>query len=536
MLKKNIILFFAAALILTADSFAQTKLVVGIVVDQMRYDYLTRFEKEYGEGGFKRLMNEGTDFTYAHFNYMPTVTAVGHSSVYTGTIPYYHGIIGNEWYDKKLNRDVYCTEDTTETTIGAAGDEGKMSPRNLLSNTITDQLKLFSAGNSKVISICIKDRGAILPGGHSADAAYWYSHSTGRFISSSYYCKALPAWLNDFNNKKLPDQYLKQDWALSLPADKYYMSSPDNVKWEPDMFNEGKNTFPHSFKNIDPAGKYSTLIFSPYGNQLLLELAKETITNENLGKRDFVDFLAISFSSTDYIGHAYGPSSVEVEDTYIKLDKQIAELLSFLDQKVGKDKYILFLTADHGGSEAHGYLRSVKQPAGEVNRTVVMDSLSKLLNGNFKAAGIIKGFSDNQVFFNYDVIKNNNLNRAEIENYSADFLSGIQGIKNVYTRTELLKQQPDRLKKSFVLNGFNNKRSGDVIYEFASGYHEVTGNTATHNTSHSYDTHVPILFYGNGIPAKKVKDLVFITDIAPTVANLLGITEPRDCFGVPLLP
>jgi len=473
----------------------------------MRYDYLTRFEKVYGEGGFKRLMNEGTDFTYAHFNYMPTVTAVGHSSVYTGTIPYYHGIIGNEWFDRKLNRDVYCTEDTTESTIGAEGNEGKMSPRHLLSNTITDQLKLFSSGHSKVISICIKDRGAILPGGHSADAAYWYSYNTGKFISSSYYCKALPSWVDKFNNRKLPDQYMAGDWSLSLPADKYDMSSADGVSWEPDMFNEGKNTFPHSFKNIKPEYKYSNLVYTPYGNQLLLELAKETIVNENMGKGKYIDFLAMSFSSTDYVGHAYGPSSVELEDTYIKLDKQIAELLSFLDQKVGKGKYILFLTADHGGSEAHGYLKSIKQPSGEVDRAAVMDSLSKLLTANFKTDGLIKGYSDNQVFLNYDVIKNNNLNRAQVENYSADFLGGIQGIKNVYTRTELLKQQPDRLKKSFVLNGFNNKRSGDVIYEFASGYHEVTGNTATHNTSHSYDTHVPMLFYGNGIPAKRLKTL-----------------------------
>jgi predicted AlkP superfamily pyrophosphatase or phosphodiesterase len=523
-------------LLINISSFPQAKLVVGIVVDQMRYDYLNRFDDSFGEDGFKRIREKGTEFTYAHFNYMPTVTAAGHSSVYTGSVPYYHGIIGNEWYDKNLNREVYCTEDTTVSSIGVEGDEGKMSPRNLLSNTITDQLKLYSSGHSKVFSICIKDRGAILPGGHSADGAFWYSYSTGKFISSSYYYKTLPEWVVKFNDKQYPDKYLQQDWDLSLSVDRYDISSKDEAEWEGDMFNEGKTSFPHSLKKIDPAYRYSTLMYTPFGNQLLLELAKETIVNENLGKGKYADFLAVSFSSTDFIGHAYGPNSVEVQDTYIKLDRQIAELLSFLDENIGKDNYILFLTADHGASEAHGFLKTIKQPSGEVNRTAVMDSIKKLISSDFKAEGIIKGYSDNHIYFDYDVLKRNNLDRIDIENKTAFYLGTVPGIKNVYTRTELNKQQPGREKRSYVLNGFNNKRSGDVVYEFSSGYHEVTGNTATHNTTYSYDTHVPVLFYGSGVPAKKINLPVFITDIAPTVAGLLGITEPRDCIGIPLLP
>ncbi|MGE5846309.1 MAG: alkaline phosphatase family protein, partial [Ignavibacteria bacterium] len=361
------ILILSIQLIILPQKNNAPKLIVGIVVDQMRFDYTTRFYNNFGNDGLKRLLNEGTNFTFAHFNYIPTVTGPGHATVYTGTSPFYHGIVNNTWFDKIENREVYCTEDSTVHGAGTGGNEGKQSPKRLLNTTITDQLKIATSGKAKVISISIKDRGAILPGGQSADAAYWYEHSTGRFISSSYYMEHLPKWMDEFNNKKLPDNYLSQSWELSLPISEYKVSTNDETVYEEDVFSEGKVSFPHNFNNLKSSEKYGKLISTPFGNQLLLELTKTVIKNENMGKNSFTDFLAVSFSSTDYIGHAYGPNSVEDQDLYIKFDKQIAELLNYLDTEVGEGNYLLFLTADHGVAENIDFLKGLKIRAGSLN-------------------------------------------------------------------------------------------------------------------------------------------------------------------------
>ncbi|HVO73691.1 MAG TPA: alkaline phosphatase family protein, partial [Ignavibacteriaceae bacterium] len=376
------------------------KLVVGIVVDQMRYDYITRFYNNFGEGGLKRLMDEGTNFTFAHYNYVPTVTGPGHASVYTGTTPFYHGIINNTWFDKTENKEVYCTEDSSVHGIGTDGIEGNNSPKRLLASTITDQLKIATSGKSKVISISIKDRAAILPGGQSADAAYWYEHTTGRFISSSYYMDYLPNWLVQFNEKKLPDNYLSQSWKLSLPLSQYSVSTKDETPYEEDVFSEGKVSFPHTFKNLDNKDKYGKLISTPFGNQLLIELAKAVIKNENMGKNSYPDFLAVSFSSTDYVGHAYGPNSVEVEDLYIKFDKQITELLDYLDAEIGKGKYLLFLTADHAVAENESFLKELKITAGVLNQQQFIDSLKSFLKRKFGDEHIFEEVFGRQIFLN----------------------------------------------------------------------------------------------------------------------------------------
>ncbi len=384
---KNIIitiLFFSlCSIIVFSQPVQRPKLVVGIVIDQMRYDYLYRFKPYYGKDGFNRLMNEGTNFTYAHFNYVPTFTGPGHTSVYTGTTPFYHGIIANNWYDRQSNKMIYCVDDPTEKSVGSNDDEGEMSPKRLLATTITDQIKLATNGDSKVISVSLKDRAAILPGGHWANASYWYDSKKGNFITSSYYMKTLPEWVNKFNDEKLADKYMSGEWTLSKPVSDYQICAPDEVPYEKDVFSEGKTSFPHNFTNVKPGSKYAILESTPFGNQIVEEFAKAALKNEKLGEGKQTDFLAISFSSTDFIGHAYGTNSFEIEDTYIKLDAQIADLMKVLDKQVGKGNYLLFLTADHAALETPGFLEKHNLPTGELNIRNVKDSLKIFTERNF---------------------------------------------------------------------------------------------------------------------------------------------------------
>ena len=520
-----------------AKDYQKPKLVVGIVIDQMRYDYLYKFYPYYGESGFKRLMNEGSNFTFAHFNYVPTYTAPGHTSIYTGTTPYYHGIISNNWYDKITKKTIYVTDDLKENTVGSDDDEGKMSPKRLMVTTITDQLKMATNGASKVIGISLKDRASILPAGHMADAAYWYDSKNGKFISSTFYLKSLPKWVEKFNSQKLADNYMSKDWELSLPIKDYEIAMPDQSDYEKDVFDEGKTTFPHSFKNVKDKNKYSAMETTPYGNQILLEFAKATLKNEKMGEGKHTDFLAISFSSTDFIGHAYGPNSVEIEDTYIKLDKQIAELLSALDKQVGKGNYIVFLTADHGVVENNGYREEHKLNAGGLGMKIFEDSLYTFSYRNFGSKDIIANISNNQIFFDHDYLKSNKLNLSTVENSYAEYIRNtFPNITEIFTRDDLSKLTPTRLTTNLILNGFNPVRSGDIAYGLQAGlFPNRMPKGTSHGTYYSYDTHVPLLFYGWHIPVQTVNKPVVIIDIAPTIADLLKITEPDGCYGIPLI-
>jgi predicted AlkP superfamily pyrophosphatase or phosphodiesterase len=347
-MKKHIVLSLAIIIlsILYSSSSAQEitrpKLIVGVVVDQMRFDYLYRFLPYYGKGGFRRLMDEGSNFTFAHFNYEATKTAPGHASIYTGTTPYFHGIIGNDWYDRFSKKMINAVADPKYKSVGSIYTGTGASPNRLRTTTITDQLKLASNKKSKVISISFKDRAAVLPGGHLPDGVYWYNTKTGDFITSTYYMNSLPNWVTEFNNKKLSDKYLANGWFLLLSEDKYLISAPDESIAEEDVFNEGKTSFPHTFTKVKYEERYSALGHSPVGNELIAMLAKQALVSENLGKGSWTDFLAISFSSTDIVGHSYGSNSFETQDTYLRLDATIADLLSALDNTLGRGNYFFF--------------------------------------------------------------------------------------------------------------------------------------------------------------------------------------------------
>ena len=325
-------------LLLVNLSFAQNKqpkLVVGIVIDQMKMEYLYRFNSDFSENGFKRLMNEGYTFHNMHYNYMPTYTAPGHASIYTGTTPAMHGIVSNEWFHRTLKKEVYCTDDDSVSTLVAGTDkEGKMSPKNLQTTTITDELKLATNFKGKVIGMSIKDRGAILPAGHFADWAFWYT-KTGNFISSSFYGKELPSWVTEFNNEKQYETYLTKGWNLLKPIETYNESLIDDNPYEGKLYKKPP-VFPYDLKGMYEGNDAGVLRVTPFGNDVLANLAKRAIEKEALGKDDITDFLAVSFSSTDYIGHTFGPRSIETQDTYLRLDLTIADFLNYLDKTVGR--------------------------------------------------------------------------------------------------------------------------------------------------------------------------------------------------------
>ena len=515
----------------------QPKLVVGIVVDQMRFVDLYRYYDLYSENGFKRLLNNGSNFTNAHYNYIPTNTGPGHASIYTGTTPYYHGIVNNDFYDREQKKSVYCVDDPDVQSVGSNDDEGKKSPKYLLATTITDALKLFTNKKSKVISISLKDRGAILPAGHMPDGVYWYNFKTGDFISSTYYMKDLPDWVKKFNSKKLADKFLSAEWNLLLDKKFYEINSPDESPYEPDFFKEGKKSFPHTFKNLSVNEKYNALAFTPFVHEMMIEFTKSAIQNENLGRNSVPDFLAISFSSTDLIGHTWGNYSYEIMDIYLRLDKLLAEFLNYLDKEIGPNNYLLFLTADHGAIETPGYLKEKRIPTGELQNSRILDSLKAFTNRKYGTDKVIEYYSYGFVYLDKNVIEQKSLDYYKIEKEISKYLRDVfPEIQTIATRSDLEKSIASRNNDNFILNGWHPSKSADIIFTLRPNYlFRFLERGTTHGTSYTYDTHIPLIFYGWRIPKQEVNEKVFIVDIVPTIANLLKIAEPNACIGVPLI-
>lgn len=506
------------------------KLVVGIVVDQMRQEYLLRFEPKFGEGGFRRLMNDGFMARNNHYNYIPTYTAPGHASIYTGTTPRYHGIIGNDWYSKVLKRSVYCVGDTLPNNVGGSALSGKISPRNLMVNTITDELKLTTNFRAKVVGISIKDRGAVLPAGHTPDGAYWYDSKTGEFMTSDFYMDQLPAWVEKFNRKKLVDTYSNHVWNTLLPIDQYTESTADNTPYEVGFKGKSTPTFPYNLQELriqnDP---YGLIRSTPFGNSILTDLAKAAIEGENLGKGKFTDFLAVSYSSTDYVGHNFGPNSIELEDTYLRLDQELSELLTYLDEKVGKGNYLVFLTADHAVAANPQFLIDHNLPAGYIDMARAKKIFDQAIGEKLGGGEYIEDFSNNQLFLNDETMSASGKSPEAVQRILAEAAMEIPEVTEAFTATELSEiDYTDPMRKN-LQNGYNRKLSGDVLMLLKAGY--IGGNPGspgtTHGSGYTYDTHVPLLFYGAGIRKGSTTEKTYITDIAPTLAMLLNITLPN---------
>jgi len=538
-------LFTALALLLSAalqaqknaspQAAVQPKLVVGIVVDQMRHDYIYRYWNRFGEGGFKRLVNEGFFYRNTQYNYVPTYTGPGHASIYTGTTPATHGIISNDWYLKHENRYIYCTEDKSVQPVGSESKDGHMSPRNMLSNTIGDELKLATMQRSRVFAISLKDRASILPGGHTANGAFWFDGSTGRFISSSYYMQALPQWLNNFNDKQLAQKYLAQGWQPLYPIQSYTASTADQNAYEGPLGLNEKATFPYSYEKQLGKGSYGILKSTPFGNTLTKDLALACIQGEQLGKGPETDMLCISFSSTDYIAHYFGPRSIETEDVYLRLDKDLAELLQSLDKEVGKNNYVLFLTADHGGCDVPHYLSDLRIPAGYVDEPLMTTQLKSFCQAQFRDS-LVLSYSNQQIFLNEKRMQELQLRSSDVEDALAAYVLTLPGVSEAYPSRALRYESYGRdFFKHLIQKGYNHVRSGNLAISYNPGWMEKMSYSATtHGASYSYDTHVPLIFFGAGIPRGSSVEKVEITDIAPTLSMLLNISFPNGCSGKPL--
>ena len=514
---------------------SKPKLVVGIVVDQMRYDYLTRFYDKYGEGGFKRMMNEGFDCKNNHFNYVPTYTGPGHASVFTGTTPKYHGIISNSWYDKETKAIVYCAQDDSVQSVGTTDVSGKMSPIRMKTTSFADENRLFTQMRGKTIGVSIKDRGAILPAGHTANAAYWFQgNQEGNWISSTYYMTELPKWVNDFNATTAAKSYFKV-WNTLYDIKTYTESGDDLNMFEGGFNGKETATFPYDLNALKEQNDgFEILKGTPFGNSLTTDFAIAAIEGEQLGKDNITDVLTLSYSSTDYIGHNFGVNSKEVEDTYIRLDLDLERFFKYLDEKIGKGEYTVFLTSDHGAVDVPSYLQSVKIPAGYLNDLEMKQKLSLFMTTTYKETGLIENVSNNQVFLNREKIKSLNLDLDDVQESIVNELIGYNNIDKVYSAHAMGTTDFTTGIEALLQKGFNQKRSGDVVIVTDPGYISYSKTGSTHGSAFNYDTHVPLLFFGKGIKQGQTFKKTEITDIAPTISALLGISFPNGAIGQPL--
>lgn len=539
MKKIKVISFLSMALLGCGTASAQQsntvaierpKLVVGIVVDQMRWDYLYRYQKRYTDGGFKRLLGEGFSCENTMIPYVPSVTAIGHTCIYTGSVPSIHGIAGNNFV--KEGKKVYCTDDDSVKPVGTTSKAALMSPRNLWVSTIGDEMKIASNGRAKVVGVALKDRASILPAGHNPNGAFWFDDQTGCFITSSYYMDRLPKWVEAFNGKRLPEQYLSQKWNTLYPKNTYTESTTDENEYENGIREGVKATLPLNLPELYKKYGYGIIRNTPFGNSLTLDMAKAAIDGEQLGADDETDLLAVSCSSTDYIGHQVGTHAIETEDTYLRLDKAIADFLAYLDSKVGKGNYLVFLSADHGAMNNAAFLQDRRIPAGSWNASATAKKLNQVLAKEYPEAGdIVKTVMNYQVFFNRDVIKSKQL---DFDNIKQTVVNVLKEDPSVLYACDMAKASTESIPeevKSRIINGYNRERSGDVVIILKPNFYAHSMKGTDHGAWNSYDTHIPLVFMGWGIKHGATTKQTFMTDIAPTIAAMLHVQAPNGCVG-----
>lgn len=547
---KKLISLLVSALVVSGMLFGQSKqastpprkpkLVVGIVVDQMRYDYLYRYYDKYGTGGFRRLLDQGFSCENTHYNYMPTYTAPGHASIYTGTTPAVHGIVGNDWFERGTAKNRYVTADERYQSVGTTSTKGQHSPEVLLSSTITDELRLSSALRSKVVGVCIKDRGSILPAGHIPNACYWFDDDTGNWISSSYYpypdsIPQLPGWVQNFNNKKLALRYLSEPWRTVQPERTYTESMSDWDKYEKRFPGDSTGAFPHALPAMQTKGGAGLVRSTPFGNTLTTDFALTVIDEMKLGVDEYPDFLCLSYSSTDYCGHQFGIRSLEIQDVYMRLDRDLARLLDYVDEKFGKDNVLVFLTADHGAAETVGFLNDLRMPTGTVEEGQLAKALNVHLDSVFGVRlPYVQAVINQQVYLNEKVLPIAKLNVVDVRNAIVAYLKAMPGVYDAFARQDVFTMAPTYPFIDLIQRGIHPRRSGDVLFHLdpswlPESYFAQAG--ATHGSPYAYDTHVPLLWYGWKVPQGESVAPVSITDIAPTLAALLRIAEPNGTTG-----
>lgn len=540
---KNItllVLLFAYIFGIQAQTTKAPKIVVGVVIDQMCYDYLYRFQHLYTTGGFNRLLTKGTNCRNTQYNYVPTYTAPGHASIYTGTTPSNHGIVANDWYVRDAKKSVTSVSDERYKTVGSSTG-GQAAPMNLLTYTITDQLKLASP-KSKVISLSIKDRSAILPGGHLSDGSYWYDYTSGDFVTSSFYKEKLPDWVARFNAKFDPTKDLRP-WRLLLPESTYQLE--DQSPYEVVLTGKSSATFPYDFPSMIAAGASANTLFtiSPQANEVLTDFALSALEQEDLGQDQFTDFLCISYSTPDIAGHAFGPYSRELEDMYARLDRELQRLFASLETRYGKEGFILFLTADHAVVPVPEMLVKMKMPGGyffmQERLQVLRDDFIMRYN-----ADLLEYETNQNIYLDLHKIDSLKLDIDEVAAYAASELRKWPEVKTVLTREQLRAgSAATDYWGELLRNGYDPQRSGEVIFLLQPGYlskdhDEPKAHQGTsHGSAFNYDTHVPLLWYGKGIPpGLAIYEPIQITAISATLVHLLNLQRPGSMTGSPIIP
>jgi predicted AlkP superfamily pyrophosphatase or phosphodiesterase len=515
------------------------RLVIGIVVEQLKYDQLEKFRDRFGENGIKKLINEGTYFKNASFDYMLTQSAPGHATISTGTEPSYHGITSDSWYLPLRNELIYCTKDIEVNPVGGSFEAGLQSPVNLQASTFSDELEMSTNKKAKVFSVGIKESSAIFSAGHAANAAYWFDNATGTWMSSTYYLDALPVWVNDFNAMKFSESYLNNTWSLFRPPQYYADCLPDSNNFEAGF--NSINYFPYDLKKIRSKGvsnsrnDFSLLRETPFGNSLTTSFAIRLIENEHLGKDDVTDYLSICYSATDNIGHRFGPSSVEMGDAILRLDDEIKNLLTFLNDSIGKKNVLIYFTAAHGISEIPAVLEKNRIPAGYFKQNQALQLLRSYLNAVYGEGDWVKGYSERQVFLNRTLIEDARLSLDEVQKKVARFLVQFTGVAAAYPYSAFEANDFGNGNLKRIINNFNPQRSGDVIVVLNPGWVEKEGDYVTnHNSPYEYDSHVPLIWYGWTVNRASVTRNVNMTDIAATLSSLCKVPFPNACTGEPL--
>ncbi|MCK4664682.1 MAG: alkaline phosphatase family protein [Bacteroidales bacterium] len=509
------------------------KLIIGIVIDQMRYDIIYRYWDKFDDNGFKRLINQGTFCRNTNYNYLFTESGVGYATISTGTNPSYHGIVSNRWYLRLKEKIIYCVEDDKTETIGAFNNNGKMSPKSLLTSNIGDELMLFNNHKSKVIGISLNDYAAILSAGHTANAAYWFDSESGNWISSSFYLDSLPDWVEEFNNKEYYKLYLNREWKTLLPIEKYIFGNNDDNPYEEGIYKQ--HIFPYDLVKLNKNKKgYDILKYTPFGNTFTKDFVISTIVNEQLGKDEFTDLLIIGFSSTGYINKQFGPRSVELEDAILRLDKELSHFLDFIDEELSKENVLLFLTSDQGSVNVPRYLSDSKIPSGYFNYKKANVLLKSYLNSIYGQGDWVVAYNKQQIYLNQLLIEDSKLKLKDVQNITAQFLLQFTGVANVITATTLQNTNFSDGIFNKMQNSYNQKRSGDVIINLEPGWTEQISVISSENSPYSYDTHVPLIWYGWKIKRQILNTNISIIDITPTISNFLNISFPNGCIGKPI--
>lgn len=508
------------------------KLVVAILVDQMRYDYLDRFGAQFGPDGFKRFIEHGTVMTFARYNYCPTVTGPGHASFLSGATPAMHGIIANDWFDRRTGHDMYCAEDDSVRGVGTESGDGRRSPKNFIGSNFSDQMRLQF--HSKVVGISMKDRGAILPAGKRPAGAYWFDSKTGNFVTSTYYRDVLPDWVARFNSEKPAQAYAGKTWNRLMSENEY--DYPDARKGEGTLSGESKPTFPHVV-HVGAKQGYGELIATPFGNELLAEFAKAAVEGERLGQGETTDVLCVSFSAVDYVGHRFGPYSQEVQDVTLRLDRQLAGLFAYLDHTIGMDHVAMVLTADHGVAPLPEFAAEQGMQGERFNESRALVQLNDAMSerfgkGNFLLSRKLYG---GNLYLDRELLEERNIPIERATTFIRDWALSSGGFAACFSREQLLDGRAPGLIGRMVLNGFEPQRGGDVILVPKPYSIPSSGRTGTtHGSPYNYDTHVPVLFYGRAFRPGHFADEFYITDIVPTLCAALHVEEPPGCMGKPL--